>query len=226
MKLPAGCPVWYVMTCGGSIGGADALYDASHNKGGTDPYNTHNGRLTSQTILMNINPYADRVNIDIEIGDKLVTCGEDPTKTGDTYVAMMDSHITMYANSNDVYLADGSLTGEAGKQDTDNTVTIYVAGKGAGYYAQSKSPIIVSASPFTTGLAAVKTTLPLQTVTVGLGNGAKRNNTGLLAGADFSITRVGQVIEDVVDRKENIAAVVIKTVVKAVTNVFKSIFKW
>ena len=56
VKLPAGCPVWYVMTCGGSIGGADALYDASHNKGGTDPYNTHNGRLTSQTILMNINP--------------------------------------------------------------------------------------------------------------------------------------------------------------------------
>ena len=203
----------------------DALYDASHNKGGSNQYNTHNGRLSPQTIIMNINPYADRENIDIEIGDKLVTCGEDPTLTGDTYIAMMDSHITMYANSNDVYLVDGSLTGEAGKQDTDNTVTIYVAGKGAGYYAQSKSPIIVTASPFTTGLAAVKTTLPLQTVTVGLGNGAKRNNTGLLAGADFSITRVGQVIDDVVNHDTNIAAVVIKTVVKAVTNVFKSIFK-
>lgn len=137
---------------------------------------------------MNINPYADRKNIVLEGGDKLVTCGEDPSKTGDSYTAQRDTAISMFSNSNDVYILDGSLTGAPSADDTDIIVTVYLDKKG--HYAQSKDPIVVTVGD---AIGSVKTADVLSAVhftnaenghsiTVGLGDNRTYTYTKVIGG--------------------------------------------
>ena len=127
---------------------ADALYDAAHYfEEGGNTYNTHTGKGRSQTIIMNINPYADRENIVLESDDKLITCGEDPTKEGDVYTAQGDTAISMFENSNDVYVINGTLIGNAGKNDTDKTVTVYMGPKDSGFYMSGEKNVTAHCCP-------------------------------------------------------------------------------
>ena len=161
----------------------DALYDASHNIAdgtGENQYNKHDGKGTAQTIIMNINPYGDRVGMTLEKGDKLIVRGEDVSKEGDSFTAITDATVSMYtAKKNNVYLTAGTVRADnaTAEGETANGVKVYVNTADDSYYATSDKSITVTggktgeADTFAelSTAAKVAATEANQTVTVGVG---------------------------------------------------------